>query len=129
MKLRSITRGQCEERANKLAGMVDAQYSSKMAWLWRDRPGGNWYLSIKRGTKREFRSLKTRDGAEAERERDRVRAELASRPWPSGNIRWKKDEWQRFNTLRGKTRQSKQMYALAARAMAILTDTDRWGGC
>lgn len=96
------------------------------AWLWQDRPFGNYYLSTNVGGKRAFRNLKTKDPAAARAELERVRAEQSARPWPTGNIRWQPEDWQKFSGLRGQTRVSMQSYALTAHAMGILSDAERW---
>lgn len=96
------------------------------AWLQQDGCFGNFYLRTEYGGQRTFRNLRTNDPFTAQAELSKARAEFLNRPWASGNIRWNRRDWERFSNLRGQSRVAKQGYALAARAMGILNDADRW---
>src|SRR5215472_16626971 len=95
------------------------------AWLQQGSPFGNYYLRTDAAGIRTFRNLRTNDPETAQAALVDARAEIAQRPVASGNIRWRKAEWQQFAGMPGKTRVSKQGYACAARAVDVLKGP-RW---
>jgi hypothetical protein len=97
-------------------------------WLERNGSFGNFYLRTgSRATGRKNRNLRTNDPAVAQAALDKARAETAKRPWASGNIKWRREDYERFASDRATSKYTQQHHALAARAMSILTDRERWG--
>jgi len=92
-----------------------------MAWIYRARPRGNFYLASRCNGRRVHRPLKTANRRQAERELLRVRAAERAAPLPSGRIRWRRQYWEQFTNLSGQTRMAKQGYALAVAAIRILS--------
>jgi hypothetical protein len=98
-----------------------------VAWLYRGKSKGNWwYLESRIAGHRIHRALKTQDRAVAEAELAKQLALEKSIPRPDGRIRWRPEEYEQFKGMPGQSRVARQQYACAARAMIVLTDTDRW---
>ena len=98
-----------------------------MASIYRGKSKGNWfYLESDAGGIHVHRPLKTKSRAVAERELARVRAEEKKLPYPSGRIRWQPQDLEQFAHMPSQSRVARQNYACAARAMAVLSDLERW---